>query len=159
MDILQPYKGEHLLEIGPGIGTHALAIASALGPNGMLDVVDVQQSMLDAVIRRTRAAGITNIATHRSDAAHLPYDDGTFDGAYLIGVLGEIPDGDGALRELSRVLKPTGRLVVGELLIDPDFIPLSQLQAHLKNVGFSTARKVGTVFSYLARFEREASML
>src|SRR5919198_4029617 len=45
--ILQPRSGERILEVGPGIGVHALAIASALLPDGVLDVLDVQQEMLD----------------------------------------------------------------------------------------------------------------
>ena len=151
--ILQPRSGEHLLEIGPGIGTHALAIASALGPDGVLDVLDVQREMLEAVGRRARAAGVSNISPRQGDAAHLPYADGIFDGAYLIGVLGEIPDGDGALREFSRVLKPTGRLVIGELFIDPDFVPLQRLQARAEQAGFIFRRKAGCALAYLARFE------
>jgi len=151
--ILQPRGGEHLLEIGPGIGTHALPIASALVPDGVLDVLDVQQEMLEAVRRRARAAGIANIIGCVGDAAHLPYPDGWFDGAYLIGVLGEIPDGDGTLRELARVLKPTGRLVVGELLIDPDFIPFRRLQTRAEQAGFTLQRKTGSAVAYLARFE------
>lgn len=151
--ILQPRTGEHVLEIGPGVGTHALPMALAVGPTGALDVLDVQQEMLEAVVRRARATGITNIASRQGDAAHLPYADQTFDGAYLITVLGEIPDGDSALRELARVLKPTGRLVIGELFVDPDFVSLRTLRARAEQAGFVFSRKVGSTLAYLARFE------
>jgi len=60
-----------------------------------------------------------NITPTRSDARELPYEDDSFDAAYLVAVLGEIPDQNAALRELARVLKPGGRLVVGELVGDP----------------------------------------
>lgn len=156
--ILQPRNGEHLLEIGPGVGTDALAVASALCPDGMLHVLDVQQDMLDAVVQRARAAGVTNIECRKGDAARLPYANSTFDGAYLITVLGEIPDGDGALRELARVLKPTGRLVIGEALLDPDFVSLRRLRTRTEEAGFVFVRKVGGPGAYLARFVRGLSV-
>ena len=52
----------------------------------------------------------------------MPYEDGTFDAAFLVTVLGEVPDQDSALRELARVLQPGGRLIVGELLGDPHYV-------------------------------------
>src|SRR5215470_11393891 len=127
-EILGPRVGERLLEVGPGIGIHAVAVARSLGPDGTLDVVDVQQRMLDDVLRRACAAGIGNIIAQRADAGRLPYADGTFDGAYLVGVLGEIPDGQAALRELRRVIKPGGRLVIGEVVFDPDFVSFGSLR-------------------------------
>ena len=151
--ILQPRVGERLLEVGPGIGTHALPIAAALAPDGVLDVLDVQQEMLETVRRRARAAGIANLTGCAGDAAHLPYPDARFDGAYLISVFGEIPDGDGTLRELSRVLKPAGRLVIGELLIDPDFVPFRRLRLRAEHAGFILRRKTGGAVAYFARFE------
>jgi SAM-dependent methyltransferase len=152
--ILEPRSGERMLEIGPGVGIHSLPVAAALAPGGTLDVVDVQPAMLDDVVRRARAVGVTNLTPHRADARRLPFDDATFDGAYLIGVLGEIPDGDSALRELHRVLKREGRLVVGEVLFDPDFVAPGALARRARASGFELERRQGSAASYLARFRR-----
>jgi SAM-dependent methyltransferase len=150
--ILEPQGGERILEIGPGIGVHAVPVASSLAPHGVLDVFDVQQEMLDDVVRRAHAAGVTNIAARRGDAQRLPYPDDTFDGAYLVGVLGEIPDEEAALRELRRVLKPGGRLVIGEVFFDPDFVLFSSLKRRAERASFAFQRRIGGSFSYLARF-------
>lgn len=150
--ILQPRSGERILEIGPGIGIHALPVALSLAPNGTLDVFDVQQAMLDDVMRRASAAGITNITAKQGDARKLPYPNGTFDGAYLVGVLGEVADGQAALRELRRVLKPSGRLVVGEVFFDPDFVRFGSLKGRAEQASFAFERRLGGSFSYLARF-------
>jgi ubiquinone/menaquinone biosynthesis C-methylase UbiE len=150
--VLQPRSGEHILEVGPGIGVHALAIASALLPNGVLDVLDVQQEMLDHLARRAARRGLTNIVPQQGDAQKLPYPDRTFDAAYLIGVLGEIPDAGSALRELRRVLKSGGRLISSELVIDPDFISLPALHEKAGAAGFVFERRVGPSFAYSAVF-------
>ena len=150
--ILEPRRGERILEIGPGIGIHALAVAGALAPDGTLDVLDVQQAMLDDVMRRARTAAITNIAATLGDARRLPYPDASFDAAYLVGVLGEVPDEVAALRELRRVLKPTGRLVLGEVAFDPDFVTFGSLAEQMRRAGFAFERRLGGALSYLARF-------
>jgi SAM-dependent methyltransferase len=150
--ILEPRSGERLLEIGPGTGIHAIPVASALASGGALDVIDVQQGMLDDVMRRAREKAITNLTAKQGDARALPYPNGTFDAAYLIGVLGEIPDGDTALHELRRVLKPGGRLVIGEIFFDPDFIRFGALKERAARAGFDLERRLGGALSYLARF-------
>lgn len=152
--VLEPRSGMRVLEIGPGIGVHSLPIASALLPGGVLDVLDVQQAMLDDLARRAAHAGITNIVATHADARELPYPDQAFDAAYLIGVLGEIPDGSATLRELSRVLRSGGRLVVGEALPDPDYVSPSTLKAMADDAGFAFDRMVGPTVSYLAVFRR-----
>lgn len=154
--ILQPRSGERMLEIGPGVGVHALPIASSLLPNGVLDVLDVQQEMLDELKRRAANSGLTNIAPTQGDAQKLPYPDHIFDAAYLISVLGEIPDAVAALRELRRVLKPDGRLLIGEVLIDPDFISLPVLQEKAGDAGLAFEQKVGPSFAYCAVFRPAA---
>jgi SAM-dependent methyltransferase len=150
--ILEPRSGERILEIGPGVGVHAQAIAAALRPDGVLDVLDVQQAMLDRLMRRAARSGLTNVVPRQGDAQSLPYPARTFDAAYLIGVLGEVPNAGVALRELRRVLKPTGRLIVGELLIDPDFISLSALREKGDDAGLVFVRQAGPGVAYWAVF-------
>jgi len=150
--VLQPMEGERLLEIGPGVGHHALAVAGALAPRGMLDVLDLQQEMLDALLRRANAAGITNITAKQGNAHELPYPEGSFDGAYLSAVLGEIPDQSRALRELRRVLRSHGRLVIAEGILDPDYVSFAALQTLAAGAGFAFERKLGPGFAYIARF-------
>ena len=155
--ILQPRPGERMLEIGPGIGIHSLPIAAALRPDGTLDVLDVQQAMLDDVARRAAAAGVSNITPRRGDARTLPYADHTFDAAYLVTVLGEIPDERAVLRELRRVLKPDGRLVIGEFFLDPDFIRLPVLKQQAADAGLVFEGRTGSAAVYFAAFRPAAA--
>ncbi len=91
LGILAPRSGERMLEIGRGIGVHALPVAAALAPDGRLQVLDAQQAMLDALAARAARAGIGNVDVRHGDACTLPFADASFDAAYLIGVLGELP--------------------------------------------------------------------
>lgn len=149
--LLAPRSGESLLEIGPGVGQHALVVAERLLPDGTLDVLDVQQVMLDHVARRARRRGLANIRPLRADARRLPYPDASFDGAFLITALGEISDLDEALRELRRVLRPNGRLVVGEFLLNPHGVRLGKLKRHVAAAGLHYDGHTGTALCYLAR--------
>jgi ubiquinone/menaquinone biosynthesis C-methylase UbiE len=155
--LLEPRDGERILEIGPGIGVHAIPVAKALQPDGSLDVLDVQPEMLDALTRRAAEQGIGNLVARVGDAQRLPYPDACFDAAYLVSVLGEIPDAPTALRELWRVLKPQGRLLVCEVLVDPDFIPLPALRELTAQAGFAFERADGIRFAYTALFRRRTT--
>jgi SAM-dependent methyltransferase len=151
--VLELRAGERMLEIGPGIGHHALPTAAALGPEGRLDVLDVQPEMLRDLERRAAARGIRNVVAVPGDAQRLPYPDGTFDAAYLITVLGEIPEPARALRELARVLKRGGRIVTGEFILDPDYVAPERLRALAAAAGLRFARQAGSRLSYFGRLD------
>jgi ubiquinone/menaquinone biosynthesis C-methylase UbiE len=152
-EILEPVGGERLLEVGPGTGYYSLPVAEWLSPVGRLDVVDIQQEMLDHTMRRAREEGIGHIKSVRSDARELPFPDDTFDGAYLVTVLGEIPDQVAALRELGRVVRPGGRIVVGELFGDPHMVTHSQLAERAEAAGLRVDRKLGGALWHFTRLQ------
>jgi ubiquinone/menaquinone biosynthesis C-methylase UbiE len=146
-------KGERILEIGPGLGQHAVEVAGYVGPGGRVDVLDVQQEMLDATAARAERRGVRNVvAALAASSGRLPYEDDSFDAAYIVTVLGETPDRQQTLLELRRVLKPGGRLIVGEIAIDPDFVPARQLRAMAAVAGLRLVRRFGPPFAYHAQF-------
>lgn len=153
-EILTPDRGERILEVGPGTGYYTLDIAEWVGPTGHLDIFDVQQEMLDHTMQAARVRKLANITPTRGDARELPYVDATFDAVCLTAVLGEIPDQDVALREFARVLKPGGRLVVGELFGDPHWVRPKRLRNRCEGAGLTFARRSGSPLGYFARFER-----
>jgi len=153
-ETLEPQPGETVLEIGPGTGYYSLDVAQWIAPGGTLHVFDLQQEMLDHTMRRAVENGIDNITPAQGDAQALPYGDATFDAAYLVTVLGEIPDQDAVLRELARVLRPGGRLVVGELVGDPHYVRLGPLRLRASGSGLNYDRRVGSALGYFARFAK-----
>jgi ubiquinone/menaquinone biosynthesis C-methylase UbiE len=105
-------------------------------------------------MRRAAERGLTNVTPTESDATAMPYEDATYDAAYLTTVLGEIPDQDAALRELARVLRPGGRLVVGELVGDPHYVRLAPMRLRASGVGLTYESRAGNALGYFARFAK-----
>jgi ubiquinone/menaquinone biosynthesis C-methylase UbiE len=152
--LLDPRPGERILEIGSGTGLQALHIAGRLGTDGRLDIVDIQQQMLDHVLEAAKRRGITQIAATRADASVLPFENASFDAAYIICALGELPEPALTVKELGRVLRPGARLVVGECF-ERHFIPIVTLLGYANPAGLTLTATLGPSLSYLARFRAE----
>ena len=150
---LDPQPGQRVLEVGPGTGYYSLPVAGWIAP-GRLDIFDLQQEMLDHTMRRAQAVGMENIHPTRGDARSLTYPDDSFDRAFLVTVLGEIPNQQAALSELRRVLKPGGRLVVGELFGDPHWVSPGALRHRAQESGLqferTNARLLGQFSSFVS---------
>ncbi len=157
LGMLEPRAGERILEVGPGTGLFTLAVAERLGPGGELAVVDVQQEMVEHTLMRAREQGLANVTGRRADAMALPHAAGSFDGAYAMTVLGEIHHQSTALGELRRVLRPGGRVVVGEFMIDWHAVPLPLLRRRARRAGLTVERWGGTPIAYLARLRADAA--
>jgi len=152
--VLRPEPGERLLEIGPGTGYYTFDLAEWVGPEGTVEIFDLQQEFLDHVMRGAAERGVSSIVPTQGDATALPYEDGSIDGVVLTAVLGEIPDRATALREIRRVLRPSGRLVVGELFGDPHFTTLASLERQAAAAGLSLEESSGNWFGFFARLSR-----
>jgi ubiquinone/menaquinone biosynthesis C-methylase UbiE len=151
-EMLSPQPGQRVLEVGPGTGYYALQVARWLEPSGTLDILDIQQEMLDHTMHRARAMGVLNIVPRWGEAQALPYPDHHFDSAYLVATLGEVPDKGRALRELGRVLKRGGRLVVGEVLLDPHKVTFEELRRLTDAGGLDHERTLKGALGYFAAF-------
>jgi ubiquinone/menaquinone biosynthesis C-methylase UbiE len=156
IEILQPRAGERVLEIGPGTGYYTFEMAGRLD-GGQVDIFDIQQEMIEHVVREANKRGVTNVNPARGDAQSLPYSGDSFDAVVLITVLGEIPDQERALKEVARVLKPGGRLIVGEMLFDPHVVTPGQLRERGERAGLSFARRIGGPLAFFARLEKAAA--
>lgn len=144
---------DRVLELGPGPGYFSLAVARAL-PSGHLVLVDLQPAMLAKVRRRLTRAGVTWASYHVADAGALPLADGSIDVAFLVAVIGEVPDPNQALLELYRVIRPGGRLNVTEQPGDADFLPRERITELARAAGFEPGRHWGSGSNYSAEFLR-----
>lgn len=149
--VLAPQPGERVLEIGPGTGYYTLDVAEWVGPDGRVEIFDLQREFLDHVMRRTGEAGLANVTPTQGDATALPYEDDSVDAVLLTAVLGEIPDTVAALREIRRVLRPGGRLIVGELFGDPHFTTQTSLRRQADEAGLAWEAHSGNRLGYFAR--------
>ncbi len=154
--VLRPEAGERVLEIGPGTGYYTLEMAGWLDP-GTVEIFDLQQEFLDHTMRAASARGIANVVPTQGDATALPYADDSMDAVVLTAVLGEIPDQDAAVAEIARVLRPDGRLIVGELVGDPHFTSAGALERRGAGAGLRVVERSGPAFGYFARLEPATS--
>ncbi len=149
--VLRPEPGERILEIGPGVGYYTLDMAEWVGPGGKVEIFDLQQEFLDHTTQRAAERGLANVVPTQGDATALPYEDDSIDAVVLTAVLGEIPDPVAALAQINRVLKPGGRLVVGELFGDPHFTTRRALARQAAAAGLRTETHSGNWFGYFYR--------
>jgi ubiquinone/menaquinone biosynthesis C-methylase UbiE len=94
---------------------------------------------------------LTNVTATRGDATALPHADDSVDAVVLTAVLGEIPDQAAALSEIARVLRPGGRLIVGELVGDPHYTSPSALRRRGEAAGLRFESRNGPPIGYFAR--------
>lgn len=145
--------GATVVEVGSGPGFFSPALARAL-PQGHLVLVDLQVEMLLAA--RDRLGPAENVAYAQGDACQLPIGTGRCDAVLLATMLGEVPDRDGCIEEVGRVLRPGGRLTVAETRRDSDFISWRSLRTLLDRHRFSLVDRRGTAWQYVATFRSAA---
>lgn len=104
--------GERVLDVACGTGLVSFAAARAVGPDGWVLGVDLSGEMVDAAARRAFERQCSNVGFARMDAEALELPDAGFDVVFCALGLMYVPDPEQALREMRRVLRPGGRLLI-----------------------------------------------
>jgi len=112
--------GETVLDIGCGAGTDLLLAARKVGPGGRAIGVDMTEAMRDRARVSAAAAGLTNVEVYRADATALPLPDVSVDVVISNGVLNLVPEKEKAFIEIRRVLRPSGRLHLADIVLDAE---------------------------------------
>lgn len=114
---IQP--GDRVLDLACGTGLNLAPLHEIVGDNGSVLGVDLTPAMLDVACQRILDAGWKNVAVREADAAHLPFEEASFDHAICTYALNVIPDYVAAITEVKRALIRGGRLAVVDVNI-PD---------------------------------------
>ena len=112
-----PQPGERVVDVGCGAGIDSLIAASLVGPSGRVIGVDMTPAMLARARGAAAAAGLANVEIREGYGEALPVADGWADLVISNGVLNLMPDKDAALRDMARVLRPGGRLQIGDIVV------------------------------------------
>lgn len=113
VDRLDLGPGEWALEIAPGTGINLKLIRERIGQNGRLVGVDISRPMLEQIRKRSRM-GESGAIVLQGDAMRLPLKSCLFDAVMQFGGFNRFADPSKAMKEMARVAKPGGRIVIGE---------------------------------------------
>lgn len=109
---LQP--GETAVDLGAGPGFWTETLASLVGPTGRIYAVDIEPVMLADLRTLIKERGLSQVEVVRSEETRVPLPDEVADLVLLAFVLHEPDEPEVFLREVVRLLKPTGRVLVVE---------------------------------------------
>ncbi len=109
--------GERVVDVGCGAGIDSIIAARMVAPDGEVVGVDMTPAMLERARASARETGISNLDLRLGFAEQLPVEDEWADVVISNGVMNLFPDKLAGLQEMARVLKPGGRLQIGDILV------------------------------------------
>lgn len=112
--------GDRIVDVGSGAGIDSLIAARMVAPDGEVIGIDMTPAMLDKARRAAEESGLKNLEFRMGYAETMPIEDGWADVIISNGVLNLMPDKQAALKEMARVLKPGGRLQIGDILVQKE---------------------------------------
>jgi ubiquinone/menaquinone biosynthesis C-methylase UbiE len=134
-ELLRARPGASALDVGCGTGSDALALAGIVGPGGRVLGVDKSEAMVEEARRRARDAGAP-VEFRVGEATDLPLPAQSFDAARAERVLVHLGDPARALGEMSRVVRPGGRVVVTEPDMETYFVNVPDRALTRRILGF-----------------------
>jgi SAM-dependent methyltransferase len=123
--------GERVVDCGSGAGADALIAARLVGPTGRVIGVDMTPEMLATARANADGSGIRNVEFREGLLEALPVEAGWADVVISNGVLNLVPDKAAALAEMHRVLRPGGRLLAADIVLEREVSATSKQDVSL----------------------------
>jgi ubiquinone/menaquinone biosynthesis C-methylase UbiE len=144
--------GQKVLEIGPGPGRLLIPAAQSVLPSGEVVGIDIQPGMIERLKERAKRASLSNLTAILGDATQPIVPDASFDVAFLVTTLGEIPDRAAALAQCYRALKRGGVLSITEMFPDPHYQSQATVKRLAEEAGFRLESVQGGCCLFTANF-------
>jgi len=137
-----PKRGETVLDLGSGAGVDVFLASREVGPEGHVIGIDMTPAMIDRARANAAREGYTNVEFRLGEIEHLPVPDASVDVIVSNCVVNLSPEKPQVFREAYRVLKPGGRMLLSDLVLERPLPPETResIEAYVGCIGGASLR-------------------